>query len=224
MSVTLADVLTSLAYRLGEDQSPSDANEKARRVRFINEAYRKVIIRAYWWFTEASADFNSVANQANYDTTDGFPSDYRDMIELRLDDKVYTYIPQSKVFGLYDSTMQIFNYDDLISNKHWYVFDNTLTLLPTPTTSGTDNIVMKYWKFPTSVTTDAGTFLIPDQFIDCLDAYAYARIAQLDTMRGDAADGLSEFNSIMEDMMVENNRRKIFNKSARVIPNDFIVD
>ena len=35
MSTTLGDVLTALAYRLGEDSSPNNTNERARRVNYI---------------------------------------------------------------------------------------------------------------------------------------------------------------------------------------------
>lgn len=225
MALTLANLLTSLAYRLGEDSSPSDATEKAKRVRFINEAYRKVCARHPFWFLEGSITFDSVANQETYTTTDGFPTDYRDMIELRVDNKVYTYIPMPQVFGLYDSTMNLFNYEDLISNKHWYIFDNTLHILPKPSANGTDNISMKYFKNATEVTTDAGTFLIPDQYLEgLLVAYAFGRMSQIDSERGDAADGFAEYEETFRELVSEENRRKFFNKSVRPIPPEYLVD
>lgn len=225
MALTLADVLTSVAYRLGEDASPSDANEKARRVRFINEAYRKICSRHPFWFTEATASFNSVANQEEYTTTDGFPSDFRDMVELRVDNKVYTYIPTSKIFGLYDSTMNLFNYEDLVSNKHWYIFDNTLHILPKTPSNGVNNITMKYYKLPTAVSADAGTFLIPDLYVEgTLSAYCFARLSTQDTERGDASDALNEFEETYKEIVAEDNRRKFYLKSARPVGADYLVD
>lgn len=224
MSYTLSDVLTSLAYRLGENSSPTDTDEKARRVRFIVQGYKDVLNRAPFWFTEESTTFDSQAAKSAYTTTDGFPSDYRDMIELRVDDILYTPIPQSKVFGMYDASDSLFNYDSLIHSRHFYVFDGVLYILPETASAGTDNIAIKYFKWPTMPTTDASVFVIPDAFIECLSAYAYGRLSQIDDRRGDAADGFDEYNEILQRMVVENNRQKFFGKSARPIHPNYLVD
>jgi len=224
MSYALSDVLTSLAYRLGENSSPTDTNEKARRVRFIVQAYKDVLNRFPFWFTEESTSFNSVANQSAYTTAEGFPSDFRDMIELRVDDTLYTAIPQSKVFGLYDANENLFNYDSLVHSRHYYIFDGALYILPETASAGTNNITMKYYKWPTMPTVDASTFVIPDAFIECLSAYAYARISQIDDRRGDASDGFDEYNEILQRMIAENNRQKFYGKSARPIHPDHLVD
>jgi hypothetical protein len=224
MSTTLSDVLTSLAYRLGENSSPTDTNEKARRVRFIVQGYKDALNRHPFWFTEESTTFNSVANQSAYTTVGGFPTDYRDMIELRVDDVIYTAIPQSKVFGAYDSSINRFNYDELLHDRHYYVFDGTLYLLPETPSNGTNNISMKYYKWPTMPTVDASTFVIPDAFIECLSAYAYARISQIDDRRGDASDGFDEYNEILGRMIAENNRQKFYGKSIRPVHPNYLVD
>lgn len=209
MSLTLSDLLTSLAYRLGEDSSPTDASEKARRVRFINEGYRKMLSTMPIWFSISSTTFNSVLNQETYDTiTGGFPADYRDMIELRVDDDLYTNIPDAKL-----AELEEIDDKDNIGDK-WYVQENILHILPAPETSGTNNISMKYFKYPTLATSDSSTFIIPDFFTDALVAYAYARISQMDDKRGDASDGFNEFNEILQDLVAENNRQKFYNKSV----------
>jgi hypothetical protein len=216
MAKTLADVLTALAYRMGEDSSPSDAAESARRIRYINMGYFKIFTTQSFWFDKKSTTFNSVANQETYTTVGGFPSDYRDMIELRVDNKVYTYIPESEVTGLYDSTVQFFNYNQLVNARHWYVFgDAELHILPATPSAGTANISMKYHAWPTEVTSTSGTFLIPDMFTHMLDAYAFAQLSSIDSERGDKADAIAEFNDALTDLVVEDNRRKIWNKSVR---------
>jgi len=205
MPLTLADLLTSLAYRLGEDSSPDDATEKSRRVRFINEGYRKLIATQPMWFSETSTTLSSVALQETYT----LPSDFRDIIELRVDNEVYDAISQAEVFQLEntDDTEYLYN--------RFYIYQNELHILPKPEDSGTNNIAIKYFKYPTLVSSDSDTFIIPDFYLDALVAYAYARINQLDDRRGDSADGFDEFNEIVRDLMVENNRQKFYNKSIR---------
>lgn len=222
---TLGDVLTSLAYRLGESSAPTDTTERARRVNFIQEAYKKVLNKyVTWWWLEASDTFDSDANKETYTTADGFPSDYRDMLELRVDDYVYTPIPQSKVFGLYNSANNFFNYDNLVTDKHWYVFAGSLHILPATPSNGTDNISIKYFKYPTMPTANADVLAIPDSYVGALDAFAYGRIKQLKGKRGDGADGFNEFNDLLVDMTVEQNKRQFWNKSIRPIQNVYLVD
>lgn len=224
MAKQLSDILTRLAYRMGEDSSPTDSSEKARRVNAIAEGYEGITTDEYWWWTEASTTFNTVANQQTYTTADGFPSDFRDMVELRVDSKVYTYIPKSKVFGLYDKTTAIFNYDNLTTDKHWYIFDDTLYLYPTPGANGTNNIEMKYLKYPTIPSADSDTFDIPDIFSRALDAYAYGKLKSLEGKRGTAADAFAEYSEIIGKMQMEQNRRLFSGKAVRPIHPTYLVD
>ena len=213
MSKTLSDVLTSLSYRLGESSVPSDASERARRIRYINEGYRNLISRGVFWFTEDSSTESTVADQEAY----SLPSDFRIMIEVRVDDKVYTPISQKEAFSLYDSTYQYFNYDDVVSNKHFYIFNNEIHILPAPSAIGVDNISFKFYNYPTEVSADSDTFVIPDFFSEALVSYAYARVCMLDDKRGNASDGMNEFEEIYLQLVRESNRNKFKNKSVRPI-------
>lgn len=213
MAKTLSDILTSVAYRMAEDSTPSDSSEEARRIRYVNEGLRKIVSRHPFWWTEASATESTVADQETY----SLPSDFRDMIEVRISDKLYTAIPRSKVLGLYDDTIKLFNYDDIITNKHYYIYADTLYIIPTPSASTADAIEMKYYKYPTAVSNDSDTFDMPDLYTESLVAYAFARLSQLDGRRGDAADAMAEFEEIVREMVAEENRRRFYGKSARVI-------
>lgn len=224
MSTTLGGILLSLAYRLGETSSPTDTDERARRVSFIVDAYRQLLRRNTWWWTEGSTTFDSVAAKEEYTTTDGFPTDFRDMVELRVDDLLYTPISTAEVTGLYDKTHDFFNYDNLVTEKHWYIFADTLHILPKTPSAGTDNISMKYYKKPTMPTLDASTLLIPDEFASGLDAYAYGRIKQNKGKRGESSDGFNEFTAMLGDMQVEQNKRAFWNKSIRPIQPVYLVD
>jgi hypothetical protein len=224
MAKTFLDIQTNLAYRLGEDSAVSTANEKARRKTFILQGWRELINKRSWWFTETSTTFNSVADKQEYTTSDGFPSNFREPKDLRVDNIKYTYIPETKVFGLYDSNVSIFNYDDVISSKHYYIFNNTLVFYPATAADGTNNIALKYYQYPTEPSDDTDSIIIPDQYADALDAFAFGRISQIDGMRGDAADAFEEFQDKVKEMNVEHNRRRLYGKAIRPVHPGYLVD
>lgn len=132
MSTTVATLLERLAYRLNEDSSPSDANEEARRISFLNEAQRKVMGENYWWFANTIASFPTQENVEIY----SLESDFRDMIEVRIDSKVCQPIHQTRVYNNYDYPPLNYEYETLIDR--YFVFgDNELHILPIPQSAPT---------------------------------------------------------------------------------------
>lgn len=285
MAVSLSTLLTRLAYRVRENSSPSDANEKARRVAALNEAYRKVCGERYWWFLKAIASDTSVADQEIY----SLPSDFRDMIEVRYDNKLYTPITEKDAFGSYEyppsayerghATGRCFIYGEnelhllpvpqsapsalsvsgitqtsgiatvTTTTAHGLVANNYVTIAganqsgyngafkitsvpstvtftitvaaatvspATGTITATErNIIYRYWKYVTDLSSDSDTIVIPDLYADILPAYAYGRLKQVKGLRGSAGDGFEEYNQIAKDMLVEHNRRKFTRKNAQ---------
>ena len=216
MATTVPDIQTSLAYRLGENAAPTNITEKARRLRFINEALRSLWNRNQWWFSEDTASLSAVSNQEEY----SLPADYRDIIDLKVDGKFYTLsnyadlADNSNILGPYSQTLPV------ISSQS-YVLDNTLHVLPKPTANGTDNIEIRYFKGPATLT-ESSILEVPDLFADAIVAFAYARICQLDSERGSAADGFDEFEEIIVNLTKEHNRHYLFGKS--VLPNLYLVE
>ncbi len=198
MAMTVADLQLSLAQRLGENSAPNDSNEKARRLAYFNEAYRSILRKNYWWFTEKVFDFNSVANQTSYSTADGFPSDFRKFLEVRYDGKLIVPTLQSQAFQSYDD-----NYS--VVTDSYYIFAGIFYPTPVFPASGTDNVTGKYYYTPAKLTLDADLIVIPDIFSDVLVAYAYARMALKRGKRGSSADGFDEWKEILKDMQVEQN-------------------
>lgn len=198
MATTVADLQLTLAQRLGENSAPNDTNEKTRRLGFINEAYRSVLRKNYWWFTEKTFAFDSVASQASYGTADGFPSDYRKFLEVRYDGKLIVPATQSESFESYDSTYST-------NTESYYIFAGKMYPTPVFPATGTDNVTGKYYYNPAKLTADADAVAIPDIFSDILVAYAYARMALKRGKRGSSADGFDEWKEILKDMQVEQN-------------------
>jgi hypothetical protein len=281
MATTLGDIRTRLAYRLAEDSAPSDTNEVARRDSFINEGYRKILNEGYWWFTKTVSQSQGVSGQEVYNLA----TDFRDMIELRLDRLVCEFIAESDVFAQTNYPPNYYKYGGI--NQRYYIFgERELHFLPVPSSTpstlsitltqtggvatatsaahglqtgdyvliaGADqtgyngtvqvtsvttntftyavnastvspatgtitgvwqNIVYRYWKYPTALTASTDAIVIPDQFSDVLVAYALGRYAYLDDTRGNSADGFEEYNQLLKDMRVENNKRLWWSKQT----------
>ena len=94
----------------------------------------------------------------------------------------------------------------------------TFVTTATPTTPATGtitatkrDIVYNFYKLPTRITALTNTLLIPDLFFEAFVSYVKARIDLRDSERGSASDGFDEFNELISDMIVENNKRMLSN-------------
>ncbi len=123
----VSTLLQRLAYRLGENSSPDDANEKARRISYLSEAQRKVMGETYWWFANTIASFPTQENVEIY----SLETDFRDMIEVRVDRKIVQPIAPTKIYNNYDYPPLNYEYDTLI-DRYWIFGDDELHLLPIP--------------------------------------------------------------------------------------------
>lgn len=283
MAVTLATVLSRLAYRMRENSSPDDTNEKARRVSAINEGYRKICGERYWWFLKTIGSDTSIEDQEIYT----LPTDFRDMIEVRYNGKLYSATTEKEVFESWDYPPGAYEHG-FATGRYFVYGENELHLLPVPqstpsaltvssitqtsgtatvTTSATHgliannyvtiagadqsdyngmfritsaptastftitvsssaispatgtitaterNIVYRYWKYVTDLSSDTDTIIIPDLYADILPAYAYGRLKQTKGLRGSAGDGFEEYNQIANSMLAEYNRRKFMLKN-----------
>lgn len=207
MAKTLLQLQTSLAYRMMEDTVPSGTGELLRRKSFINEAYRSIMREHYWWFTEATDTFNSVAAQASYGTADGVPTDLRLILELRVSDRLYHPLSQDK--GMSAITTPYNGY-----SESFFVFAGSIYFVPPITTSGTDAIAIKYYKTHTELSANTDTILIPDIYSDAIVAYAYARTIGGEGERGSSGDGFAEYAEIMKSMREEQNKYLFAIKSS----------
>lgn len=152
MSTALSDLQLRLAYRLGEDSAVSDTNEKARRTSFFNEGQRKALGEFYWWFLQTQKSTTSVANQEIY----SLASDYRDLIEVRLDGKLVQYEPQYQAFSTYNYPPLYYQYRSVLTRCYVYS-DNELHLLPIPSSAPTAVSVSSITTTDTTATVTTAT-------------------------------------------------------------------
>ena len=127
MSTTVADIQTDLAYRFGEDSAPSNAAESARRLSFISKGYLEIFKRdVFWWSEYTGSPILAVEGQETYD----LPSDFRIMVELRVNGVLYTPLPQSEAMGGYSSPLDVFSLPYGQTNNHYWIYAGKLHIAP----------------------------------------------------------------------------------------------
>ncbi len=94
----------------------------------------------------------------------------------------------------------------------------TFITTATPTTPATGtmtvikrDVVYNFYKLPTTLTALTDTILIPDLFFEAFVSYVKARVDLRDSERGSAGDGFDEFNELIQDLDIENNKRLLSN-------------
>lgn len=200
MAKTLLQLQTSLAYRMDENTVPQSTTALfIKRTSFLNEAYRDIMRRHTWWFSEASTTFNSVASQASYTTADGVPSNLRSILELRFQNKLYNPITQNEGMGSMSTPYSNFS-------ESYFIFGGSIYFVPPISTSVTNGIAIKYYKTHTELSASGDTIIIPDIFSDVLVAYAYGRSIANEGERGSAGDGFAEYTEILKIMIEEQNK------------------
>ncbi len=283
MSVTVNDVLSEVASRMGFNSIPTNLNEKNRWIAHCSDAQRSVIRKNFYWFTQDTKSLTTVDTVERYDLDDTF----RQMIDVRINGVPVRPITQHQqavsynsyytgirpVTNSYGSSYYIFGEKELriippassvpvaqavtsitrsgslvtvtTTAEHGYTVDDFVTIAgadqtdyngvfrlysaPTSTTftfvttatpvtpaTGTitvieNNIVYNFYKLPTRVSSLTDTLLIPELFMEAFVAYVKARIDLRDSERGSAGDGFDEFNELIEDLDVENNKRMLSN-------------
>ena len=283
MSVTVDDVLSEVAARMGFNSIPTNLNEKNRWITHCSDAQRSVIRKNFYWFTQDTKSFQTVDSVERYDLDDTF----RQIIDLRVNGVPVNPITQhqqaisynSYLTGIrprtnsYGSSYYIYGEKELrivpptsdtpvaksvssitrsgslvtvtTSTDHGLTVDDFITIAgadqtdyngvfrlystpsettftfvitTTPVTPATGTItitenngVYNFYKLPTKVTATTDTMLIPELFMEAFVAYVKARIDLRDSERGSAGDGFDEFNELIEDLDIENNKRMLSN-------------
>lgn len=208
MATTVSDLKTRIAYRLRERNAP-DGVEASRRLQFMNEGQRTLLRKHYWWFSETTAAFNSVADKEYYETSDGFPSNIRGsaILELRYDGQLYTPMTQTEAFQTDDDRYAS-------RSQSYFVFNKRLYPVPRFPSAGTNNVTLKYYRVASLLTNDASELLIPDEYADAVVSFVVGRIHQYDGKRASASDAYDEFNETLKEMKIEQNNYLMALKSS----------
>ena len=200
--LTVANLQTNLAYRLGETSAPTDATLKAQRLEWMNMAYFNLARRMNWWWLEGS----SVAN-TNTGSAIGYsePTDLKEFIELKISNIFYQQIPY-KDHQIYENTLGVVSLPSLRRSFKFYRFGGKYYLIPV---DGADAAIhyIKYYKRPTKATDDTSTFLLPDEFAEAITAFAEGRYWMSIFQQAKAAAPFQEFEEIVQELTKEQGRR-----------------
>ena len=200
--LTVTNLQTNLAYRLGESAAPNDSTTKAQRLEWMNMAYFDVARRFNWWWLEASDVSNT-----NTGSTTGYtePTDLKEFIELKIGNVFYDQIPYQHN-RIYTGTSAVVSLPTLIKSYKYYRFGGKYYLTPT---DGADSAIhnIMYWKRVTKRVNDSDTWLIPDEYLEILTAFAEARYWMSISQQAKAAAPFQEFEQILEQMRKEQGRR-----------------
>lgn len=201
MALTVGNLQTNLAYRLGESAAPSNATVSAQRLEWLNMGYFAIARRRNWWFLEGTDTSNTNTGASSY----AEPSDLKEFIELKISDIYYDEIPY-KDNRTYLNSIGAVTLPTLRRSYKYYRFGGNYYLIPTDgADSATHNI--KYWKRVTKRTSDSDTFLIPDEYLEAVTAFAEARYWTSISQQQKAVVPFQEFEQIVADMESEQGRR-----------------
>ena len=201
MSLTTADLQTSLAYRLGETSAPADSTTSALRLEWMNQGYFLIARRKNWWWLEATNTTNTNTGATSY----SLPSDYKKIKELLIGSIYYDEIPYEDA-RMYQGVSAIVSLPQATKSYKFYTWGSNYYLLPIDSANGTTHTIHYYKRISAKVAA-GGTFLIPDDYLEALVAYAEGRYWMSITQQAKAVVPFQEFEEIVSEMSRENGRR-----------------
>lgn len=202
MSYIGSDFQTHLAYRLGESAAPSDSTTKAQRYNWLTEGYYKISRKRNWWWLEATDTSNT-----NTGSTTGYPepSGLKEFIELKINNVYYDLVPYNDN-RIFTNTLGVVTLPSLRRSFKFYRFGGRYYLIPTDGNDGQTHTI-KYYKRASSISQDSDTVLLPDEYIEAIEAYAEAKYWMSISQQAKAQVPLQEFDEIVAEMVNEQSRR-----------------
>jgi hypothetical protein len=194
MAKTVADVQLSLAYRLGESSSPSNATELARRQSYIKQAVEFVTLDKPYWFMRVKLTDDTVEDQEAY----AFPDRVFAIDEIKVDGYQYQKVRRDEIYSKFEAPTAIVPILPSYMKRSYYLWGENYYLIPTPTADDTDNIELWCFQNPDlSSFTTTSSIVVPDKYEGMIAAYAEFRYWSAAHKRGKASDAESEFREYL---------------------------
>jgi len=153
--MTLNEMLTDLGKRIGSTPEVANTNMTT----WINQSYLAFCNTYDFTWLEQLSYSSTVDGQDRY----SLPSDCKRVVELKIDDKRYTYIP--------------FEQRDLKdTSEYWFtIIGDEFIINPTPTTTGSSNVELVYIKRPEKMVEGSDSpDLLPEVYHEALVIYAFS--------------------------------------------------
>lgn len=153
MAKQISDAQTLLAYRLGQNQSPTVAGELAKRRAWFSEAISNVLKKQPMWFTETKYTTTTVAEQMTYT----LPTDFRKIKEVRIDNYRYEFVPFSDVYDRVLNTTRPVPILPGFQKRIFWIYNNELNFAPVPGTAPSAVSVTSITRSGTTATVTTST-------------------------------------------------------------------
>lgn len=163
--------------------------------------YFDIARRHNWWWQEASDTSNTNTGATSYSE----PADLKEFIELKIANVYFDQIPYQQN-RIYTGTTTIVTMPMVIRSFKFYRFGGQYYLVPVDGADGSTHNI-KYYKRVTKATGDSSTFLIPDEYLEALTAFAEARYWMSITQQANAAAPFQEFEAMVKQLEQEHGRR-----------------
>jgi hypothetical protein len=132
MAYTINDALTSLAYRLGESQTPTATAEVNRRLTWVVDGLKEILKDRPFWFLQKITTAATVANTPNYT----FPTDFRKEIQIYVDGYKYDKILPEEIDDYRTNLQPVQMLTQNLKYKY-YTLGGSYYLIPTPSSAPT---------------------------------------------------------------------------------------
>lgn len=177
--MTFAEMVADVQTRIGSEPEVSGTVIEG----WLNQGLLAFCEEYDFSWLEKKATASTIASSDEY----GLPSDFKRMIELRIDEtstspNIYRYVPH-EVRSAVES-----------SEDTYSIFGNTLIIHPTPSSNGSDNIEMWYIKRPTKMTADGDSpsdtniANMPEAYHEALVIYAVSTYQMYDEEHDERRD------------------------------------
>lgn len=203
MSKTIANAQLSLAYRLGESAIPNTTAETNRRISWFVSGLEYIANKPLWFLWATDSTLDTVADTGTYN----FPTDFFMIKRLKIDGDEYQKVPFEDVYKRFETPSGPPYLLSAYQQRSFYTEAETFTVIPTPATTGTNNIEVKGYKRPTMPTTNSSSIVVPDAYENLLVSFAEFRYWSTAHRRGKASDAEAEFRDVLREMEAENIRR-----------------
>lgn len=163
--MTLDEMVADLQSRIGSTPEITGT----RFYDWINQGMRSFCMESDFSWLEKKQTTSTVASQSDY----ALPTDFKRMVEIRIDEtddnpNIYRLVP-------HETRSQVES-----SEKTYSIFNKTLSIKPTPSSTGDQNIEMWYIRRPTNMTSgsespsDSTIANMPEEYHEACILYAYA--------------------------------------------------
>lgn len=162
----------------------------------INEGIREVASRFRWPFLASSAQVSVTSGTQSY-ALSGIASDIQRIAAIIDNDKR---VKLQEIEAQY--AWQVYGGDPTTSDEAtgFYIWGDTLYLVPSPTATETDAYTLFYYKSPTELTNDTDTPEWSSQFHMLLAEYAIARVWEREEDYSKSAAAQGRFDARVEQM------------------------